>query len=113
MGLVVAARRAGYSPNTTPVVHEIPSDSATAHAVITGCQSVNFWVSAGRDRDSARQSTPSLRLSERSVFCISIVIVIGPTPPGTGVMDPAIFTASSICPTPDVNWHASKMTVPE
>jgi hypothetical protein len=33
--------------------------------------------------------------AEMSVFCRSIAMVIGPTPPGTGVIAEATFTASS------------------
>ena len=40
-------------------------------------------------------SSPAASLAERSVFAISIVMVIGPTPPGTGVMAFAISQASS------------------
>jgi len=40
-------------------------------------------------------SIPSLNLSDLSVFFISMVMVMGPTPPGTGVIDPAISFAAS------------------
>lgn len=38
---------------------------------------------------------PAVSLAERSVFAISIVIVMGPTPPGTGVIAFATSMASS------------------
>ncbi|MNG20438.1 hypothetical protein D3C84_1046920 [compost metagenome] len=38
---------------------------------------------------------PYAFLAAFSVFCISIVIVIGPTPPGTGVIAPAVSRQSS------------------
>ncbi len=41
------------------------------------------------------QAMPSLNFSDFSVFCISMVMVMGPTPPGTGVIQPAISLAAS------------------
>ena len=35
------------------------------------------------------------RLADASVFAISMAMVIGPTPPGTGVMAPATLLTSS------------------
>lgn len=40
-------------------------------------------------------TAPLAMIAARSVFCISMAIVIGPTPPGTGVMAPATSLASS------------------
>ena len=40
------------------------------------------------------------RARPRSVFRTSIAIVIGPTPPGTGVIRPALSTADSKCTSP-------------
>ena len=38
---------------------------------------------------------PAFRAAAITVFAISMAIVIGPTPPGTGVMAPATFDAAA------------------
>lgn len=43
-------------------------------------------------------------LAERTVFFISMATVIGPTPPGTGVITPATFDASSKFTSPTKRW---------
>lgn len=46
-------------------------------------------------RVAGDQAIPSLNLQDLSVFFINMVMVMGPTPPGTGVMEPAISLAAS------------------
>jgi hypothetical protein len=62
----------------------------------------NAAEQASQDRDFGRftiyndgSGVPSARHAAISVFAISIAMVIGPTPPGTGVIAPARFTASA------------------
>src|SRR5712691_13336003 len=50
-------------------------------------------------RDNSATEFPRLILAALTVFAISIAIVSGPTPPGTGVMAPAI-SATSGCTSP-------------
>src|SRR5690606_36687408 len=48
----------------------------------------------------ATASEAVIARAARSVFCSNIVIVIGPTPPGTGVIASATSAASSKCTSP-------------
>ncbi len=61
----------------------------------SGLSGTNRTAPASRGGSKAAEANHARRCAARNVFCINRAMVIGPTPPGTGVMAPATFTASS------------------
>ncbi len=61
----------------------------TVRAPIPVCSTSTCDRHPGEDRDPVRFAIRQPRSAASMVFTSSIVIVIGPTPPGTGVIQPA------------------------
>ncbi len=80
-------------PTSAPRLHAGLILARSAVRGLGGTQAPQTGVSTGLSRRCEPQAQPT-RWAERSVFCSSSVMVIGPTPPGTGVIAPATSSAS-------------------